>query len=88
MHNFGRADQIDRDALSRLVSSISRFLAPEQTATAAVAGEVEILGSRRLGGAWTLEQLWSRLGIGAAIRPATGRPGGGAGPGRPAGPVW
>jgi hypothetical protein len=29
---------------------------------------VEIVDSRRLGGAWTLDQLWSRLGIGAAIR--------------------
>ena len=28
IHNFGRADQVDRDALARLVSSISRFLEP------------------------------------------------------------
>ena len=30
--------------------------------------EVEILDSRRLGGAWTLDRLWDRLGIVAAIR--------------------
>src|SRR6186713_2678407 len=63
IHSFGRADQVDRAALARLVSSISRFLTPEQaitaptattatTATTAVgAGEpgggVEVLDSRR-----------------------------------------
>ena len=31
---------------------------------------MEILDSRRLGGAWTLDRLWERLGIGAAIRRA------------------
>ena len=28
IHSFGRADQVDRAALARLVSSISRFLTP------------------------------------------------------------
>jgi len=32
IHNFGRADTVDREALARLVSSISRFLTPEQAA--------------------------------------------------------
>jgi Transposase DDE domain len=68
IHNFGRADQIDRDALARLVASISRYLTPEQAAAAAGGGEVEVLDSRRLGGSWTLDRLWERLGIGAAIR--------------------
>jgi len=68
IHSFGRADKVDRDALARLVSSISRFLTPEQAATAAAGAEVEILDSRRLGGAWTLDRVWERLGIGAAIR--------------------
>lgn len=39
LHNFGRAEHVDRDALARLVSSISRFLTPEQ-ATALVTYEV------------------------------------------------
>ena len=68
IHNFGRADQIDRDALARLVASISRYLTPEQATTAAGGGQVEVLDSRRLGGTWTLDRLWERLGIGAAIR--------------------
>ena len=29
IHSFGRADTVDREALARLVSSISRFLTPE-----------------------------------------------------------
>ncbi|HEX2301945.1 MAG TPA: IS1634 family transposase [Pseudonocardiaceae bacterium] len=78
IHNFGRADRVDRAGLARLVSSISRFLSPEQAVTAAgaaeFAGEVEVLDSRRLGAAWTLDRIWERLGIGAAIRRvATGR---------------
>jgi hypothetical protein len=79
IHSFGRADKVDRAALARLVTSISRFLTPEQAVTAAVGvgelgGGVEVLDSRRLGAAWTLDRLWERLGIGAAIRRvATGR---------------
>ena len=74
IHNFGRAEKVDRAALARLVSSISRFLTPEQAAAAAHGAEVEILDSRRLGGTWTLDRVWEQLGIGAAIRKAaTGR---------------
>ncbi len=68
VHNFGRAEQVDRAALARLVSSISRFLTPEQAISAAAGAEVEIVDSRHLGGAWTLDRIWERLGIGAAIR--------------------
>jgi len=68
IHNFGRAELVDRAALARLVSSISRFLTPEQAAAAAEGAEVEILDARPLGGAWTLDRLWERLGVGAAIR--------------------
>jgi hypothetical protein len=70
IHNFGRADTVDREALARLVGSISRFLEPEQAMTAAQGAEVEVLESRRLGGAWVLDRLWQRLGIGAAVRRA------------------
>jgi hypothetical protein len=74
IHNFGRAEHVDRDALARLVSSISRFLTPEQATAAAQGAEVEVVDSRPLGGAWSLDRVWERLGIGAAIRRvATGR---------------
>jgi hypothetical protein len=32
--------------------------------------DVEVVDSRRLGGSWTLDRVWERLGIGAAIRRA------------------
>ena len=70
IHNFGRVDGVDREGLARLVGSISRFLDPEQ-AVAAAAGAgtgVQVLDSRRLGGAWTLDRVWQRLEIGAALR--------------------
>ena len=68
IHNFGRAEAVDRDGLARLVASISRFLDPQQAIAAAHTGEIEVLDSRRFGGAWVLDQLWDRLGIGAALR--------------------
>src|SRR5436190_5741268 len=70
IHNFGRADKVDRAALARLVASISRFLEPGQAVAAASAGEVEVIDSRRRGGAWVLDRVWERLEIGAAVRRA------------------
>src|SRR5450631_3973390 len=76
IHNFGRAETVDRAGLSRLVTSISRFLDPAEAVAATTAGEaglggqIEVLDSRRLGGAWVLDRLWERLGIGAAVRRA------------------
>ena len=52
IHSFGRADKVDRDALARLVSSISRFLEPGEAVAAAEGSEVEIVDARRFGGAY------------------------------------
>lgn len=68
IHNFGRAEKVDREALARLVASISRFLSPQQVLGAAAGAEVQVLDSRRLGGVWTLDRVWERIGIGAALR--------------------
>ena len=51
IHNFGRADKVDREALRRLVASISRFLEPAEAAAAAEGSDVEIVDARRFGGA-------------------------------------
>src|SRR4051794_443566 len=89
VHNFGRAEVVDRAGLGQLVSSISRFLTSEQAVTVAAGVEVEILDCRRTGGAWTLDRVWERLGIGAAIRRVAdrrrGRGTGAVRPGRAAG---
>ena len=47
IHNFGRAETVDRDALARLVASISRFLDPAQAIAAGFLSGVE-LGGRGL----------------------------------------
>ena len=68
IHSFGRTDKVDRDALARLVHSISRFLEPgESFALGAGSPDVEIVDSRRLGGSYVLDRLWERLGIGKAL---------------------
>ncbi len=67
IHNFGRADKVDREALRRLVSSISRFLEPAEAVAALAGSDVEIVDARRFGGSWALDRLWERLGIGAAL---------------------
>jgi len=68
IHNFGRADKVDKDALARLVSSISRILDLPEAGSSVVGAGVEIVDSRRLGGAFVLDQLWERLGIADALR--------------------
>ena len=70
IHNFGRADKVDKDALARLVSSISRVLDTTQAPGSVASSDVEIVDSRRLGGAFVLDQMWDRLGIGTALRSA------------------
>jgi hypothetical protein len=67
VYNFGREDHAKREALQRLVASVTRFLEPEK-ALAAVAEGLEFTESRPLGGTWALDALWARLGIGPAMR--------------------
>ena len=67
IHNIGRADKVDRDALRRLVSSISRFLEPAEAVAATQGSDVEIVDARRFGGAYVLDELWGRLGIARAL---------------------
>ncbi|MCL4516113.1 MAG: IS1634 family transposase [Firmicutes bacterium] len=67
LYNFGRIDQLDLDALRRLVKSVSRFLEPQEAmAIREQLGEespFEFLGSRQIGGSWLLDGMWERLGI-------------------------
>ncbi|KKC45811.1 transposase [Paenibacillus sp. D9] len=69
LYHFGRADELDTVGLKRLAASIHRFIGeplpsgspPPRSAT------VTLLKSKALGGAWLLDQLWKKLGIGEAI---------------------
>jgi hypothetical protein len=51
VHRFGRADRVDREALRRLVKSISRFLDPGDAVAATVSGEVSVVDSRAMAAA-------------------------------------
>jgi Transposase DDE domain len=70
IHNFGRADRVDKEALARLVSSISRFLEPTDASEVASADGIELVDSRPFGGAYVLDQFWSRLGVAQTITEA------------------
>ncbi|MGH2903819.1 MAG: IS1634 family transposase [Solirubrobacteraceae bacterium] len=72
IHRFGRADQLDREALLRLVRSISRFLDPGEAVAAVASGEVRLLDSRPMGACWLADRLWERLQIGKTIIEAAG----------------
>ena len=67
VYNFGREDAANREALQRLVASVTRFLDPD-AALAAAADGLGFTESRPLGGTWALDALWSRLGIGQVMR--------------------
>ena len=66
LHSFGREDQLDRDAIKRLVASLTRLLDPAtalRTSTSAVPAELAFTSSRPVGGTLVLDALWRRLGI-------------------------
>ncbi len=72
VHSFGRADQLDRAALERLVASIQRVLAGEAGGPVAPAAtgtaDIAIEASFELGVVHVAKALWAKLGIGEAIQ--------------------
>jgi hypothetical protein len=68
LYNFGREDELDRDAVRRLVAALSRLLDPAEALAAAEPGELTVTGSRPAGGVHALDQLWRRLGLEDAVR--------------------
>jgi hypothetical protein len=74
IYSFGRKDQLDIEAIKRLVNSLCRFLGPEDALTLqAKGGEHEPLAfvrSRPAGGAYLLKALWDRLRIGTCLKAA------------------
>ncbi|TKB09252.1 IS1634 family transposase [Desulforhopalus sp. IMCC35007] len=64
IHSFGRSDQLDVEALKRLIKSMSRFLDPEDAVRIEHKDDdLKIMSSRPSGGAHLLKALWNRLRI-------------------------
>jgi hypothetical protein len=63
VHNFGRADDMDREALRRLAASILRVC--EDPSTRKLDGEdgVTVRDAWPYGGVYVLEQLWKEVGV-------------------------
>ena len=70
LYSFGREDALDRDAIKRLVASLSRLLDPADALAATAGSDLAFLESRPLGGAHVLDALWRRLNINTVIRRA------------------
>jgi hypothetical protein len=73
IHNFGRADQLDKAALQRLIASIQRVIDADAAGAIATRGtaslpDIEIDAVFELGIVLAARTLWEELGIGQAIR--------------------
>jgi hypothetical protein len=80
LFSFGREDALDRDAIQRLVASLSRLLDPADALAATAGSDLVFAESRPAGGVHVLDALWRRLNIDEIIRGAgqntRGRPAG------------
>jgi Transposase DDE domain len=63
LYSFGREDQLDRDAIRRLIASLQRALEPDEALTMAAAPGLRFVESRPMGGAWVLDGLWRVLAV-------------------------
>jgi hypothetical protein len=72
IHNFGREDLVDRDALFRLVRSIQRFLGVEDGLRAGAPHGFDFVAAPESGGPHVVGELWAQLGLGKAIARAAG----------------
>jgi hypothetical protein len=63
IYNFGREDQLDRDAIRRLIGSLQRALEPDEALSTMAAPGLRFVESRPMGGAWALDRLWRELAV-------------------------
>jgi hypothetical protein len=70
LYNLGREDELDKDAVRRLVAALSRLLDPAEALAAAGPGDLPMAGSRPAGGTHVLDQMWRRLCLDEVIRRA------------------
>jgi hypothetical protein len=67
VYSFGREDQLDKDAVRRLVASLSKLLEPGDALAVTADSDLAFAESRPYGGAYVLDRLWHRLGIGRVL---------------------
>jgi transposase len=74
IYSFGRREELDLDAIKRLVNSLCRFLSPQDALQAQQALEapsaLRFVRSRPAGGAYLLRALWDQLHIGECLHKA------------------
>ncbi|GII20379.1 IS1634 family transposase [Planomonospora parontospora] len=63
LFTFGREDELDREAVRRLVASLSRLLEPGEALAATAAADLEFTSSVPFGGTYVLDHLWRRLKV-------------------------
>ena len=74
IHTFGREDEVDREALARLVASISRFLEPEAALAAGAPAGFDFLEAREQGRPHVVGALWSELAVDRTLARVEGAP--------------
>jgi len=67
LYNFGREDQLDRQAIVRLIGLLQRALEPDQALATQAAPGLRFIESRPMGGAWALDGLWRELAVDRAL---------------------
>lgn len=72
IYSLGRRDELDLDAIRRLIKSLCRFLSPEDILKAQASVEKETNGLRfnkslPMGGAYILRRIWEMLGLNTVI---------------------
>ncbi len=72
LYSFGRRDQLDVEAIKRLVGSLCRFISPEDALKfqGEATGGLSFISSKPVGGAHLLKGLWERLNIGSCLNKA------------------
>jgi transposase len=71
IHSFGRSDQLDVEALKRLIKSACRFLDPQDAIRLErQSSDLKFISSRPAGGAHLLRGLWQRLNIDDCLKKA------------------
>jgi transposase len=72
IYNFGRADDLDVEAIRRLIKSLCRFLSPEDASQIQASLErhpkaLQFIKSLPLGGTYVLRRIWEMLGLNTII---------------------